>query len=161
MSWHVRTLRKSKRRWGVKKVLIAVLASAVTLLLAIINFSEVKHSYVCQGETRRMQERFVDTAYVVLSEYRWWVKLWSDPTRDGTLETQLERANTVDYVTAVTRVGSGPLALYTFKSFEGDFKGGLKAANGEFTLQLYKDLMFVGTCTAAKFGINEGPQNGK
>jgi hypothetical protein len=126
-----------------KWVLAAVVALGVVLIV-VVNFSERKQFYVCDGETRVGDKSTPDKAYVELSEYRWWVHLWSES--DGNLRVQLDKANMIDYLTTVMRIGDGRLALYQFMDFDRKFKGGLKAANGEISIKIGENVMFSGNC---------------
>ena len=65
------------------KVLGITLIALVLLFVFAANFSEVETRYKCEATITSEHGSQKETIYLKLSEYRWWVGLWSDS--DGML----------------------------------------------------------------------------
>ncbi len=60
-----------------KRVLLMLIIS-VALLLIVVNFSEKTSTYRCEGTIQFKDDVKSTTVYLKLTEYRWWVHLWSN-----------------------------------------------------------------------------------
>ena len=61
--------------WLLKIIAVAVLLAGV-LLYVLVNHSAVTQELTCKGYWKDKGE--ADVAHVQLTEYRWWVHLWSE-----------------------------------------------------------------------------------
>jgi hypothetical protein len=130
--------------------ILKIIAVAVSLLAVcfyvVVNYSELTQELTCNGYWRELgqNKEVAEVAHVQLTEYRWWVHLWSES--DGNVKVQTEKVALAHYIPFVEKIGQGSLALYEFReSKSGALKGGYRAANGEITLKFSDDLVFVGT----------------
>lgn len=129
----------------VLKFIAGLIALAALALLVVINFSEVKTNFVCDGELNRKGKAVPEKAFLELSEYRWWVHLWN--ASYGNLKAQLDNDVWSTYAPKVDRIGDGALATYMFWNYEANkLLGGLRAANGALTLNLADEVVFTGKC---------------
>ena len=120
-------------------ILIGVLGA---VFFVLVNYSAVEKNFTCEGKLGDQP----DIAYVVLSEYRWWVRLWSDS--DGDLKLQFDKRGITTYVPFVDKSGDGILAVYSFHRNDKDSMiGGLRIANGELVIKIYGDVVFIGRCS--------------
>ena len=65
---------------------LIVAALVTTLLLTIANFSETTSTYRCEGAISSNDDGKLTTAYLKLTEYHWWVHLWSNNDANIRLE---------------------------------------------------------------------------
>jgi hypothetical protein len=72
------------------KVLALVVASIVVLLGIAINFSEKVTKYDCEGKYQTGKQLVAGQVFLKLSEYRWWVGLWSKDS-EGNLWVEFRR----------------------------------------------------------------------
>jgi hypothetical protein len=134
---------------------LAVLVGAGFYVLAY--HSTVAQELVCKGHWKD-QPSEPETAYVDLTEYRWWLNLFNEitsnsPGPEGHAKVQTDKKLTTEYFSDVRRVGDGRLAIYTFRNFDfttrttGTMRGGYRAANREIVINLGEwPGTFVGTC---------------
>lgn len=129
-------------------VLVLLLSLALSLsvvLYVIINFSEKKTDLTCRGYMQNGSEQKAEIAYVILSEFRWWTRLWSDS--DGVVRIQTDKSAMMKYVSHLTKIGEGSLALFVFRDERlGKMIGGYRVANGEITIQFIGSMIFAGKC---------------
>lgn len=130
---------------------VAVLALIVAAgLYIVVNHSEVRQELVCSGHWKSAPSES-EKAYVQLNEYRWWVRLWSDSNGNATVQTN--RRAMSEYISHITKIHDGRLALYSFHDYDfsankvGRFRGGYRAANGEITIEFLPEVVFIGTCS--------------
>lgn len=130
--------------------ILKIIAVAVLLLgvcfYVVVNYSALTQELTCKGYWKELgqNKEVAEIAHVRLTEYRWWVHLWSES--DGSVEVQTENFALAHYIPFVEKIGQGSLALYEFrKSKFADLQGGYRASNGEITLKFSDDLVFVGT----------------
>ncbi len=62
----------------VAKYLGLLLITIVGLFLFVANFSEVASNYECTGEISAGENKHSISLFIVLVDYRWWVRLWTD-----------------------------------------------------------------------------------
>ena len=74
-----------------------------------------------------------EVAHVRLTEYRWWVHLWSES--DGIVEVQTEKFALAYYYPFVRKLNKGSLALYEFfrESKSADLKAVTARQMGKYT----------------------------
>lgn len=129
------------------KLVLCLLVLAGIALLAVFNFSTTTTALTCDGNLNfhGTAPSRADIAHVELSEYRWWVHLWSES--DGDLRIQLDNAGLADYVSRLERVGDGTLAMFVFWDFgKTEMVGGYRVANSELTLKISPKATFMGKC---------------
>jgi hypothetical protein len=127
------------------KVLLGLVVSLGAALYVVVNYSTTKKELTCQGHWQRGTERQPEVAYVVLTEYRWWVHLWAES--DGDVHVQTAKLAMANYIPFVDKIGEDSLALFIFKhDRSGKTVGGYRAANGDITIKFLDDLVFVGAC---------------
>ena len=93
---------------------IIVCALSATYFV-VLNFSGENQNLTCKGTLVDNGSQTPETAYVVLTQYRWWVHLWSADS-DGTLSMQTDKSGYFGFVPFIDRIGDGSLALYIFKN---------------------------------------------
>ena len=71
---------------AILKWCLIVAALVTTLLLTIVNFSEKTSTYRCEGAVSSKGDIKSTTVYLKLTEYRWWVHLWSNNDANIRLE---------------------------------------------------------------------------
>ena len=129
-----------------KRVLIGIAIAvflAALCLYVVFDHSTLTQELTCSGHWKD-QEQIAETAHVRLTEYRRWVHLWSNS--DGQMSFQTEKRALGGHFGFVRKIGKGSLALYEFKNDEGGvLQGGYRVANGELTIKLWDNLIFVGT----------------
>ncbi len=125
-----------------------LLAGIVAAVVVVFNFSEITQDLVCEGEVTRQGDLVQsDTAYVELTEYRWWVGLWSDS--DGMVAAQFDQVQAMFLTFHMLKIGDGNLALFSFWKDDGrDMTGGYRAANSEIILRIHGDDVFTRRCKA-------------
>jgi hypothetical protein len=70
------------------KKITLILLVLFSLLITIINFSEVTTSYSCNGEMKGKDDNTEKMKlFMKLNDYRWWVHLWSKS--DGNLHVEI------------------------------------------------------------------------
>lgn len=133
------------------KTLGGVLIVAIVGLYVLVNHSAVQRDLTCSGHWRDEPEK-KETAYVQLNEYRWWVKLWAASNSAGDAKVQTDKRALSEYISHVTRIHDGRLALYMFNDYDytrrevGKFRGGYRAANKEITVEFMPTAVFIGIC---------------
>jgi hypothetical protein len=131
---------------GILKIIaVAVLLVGVCFYF-VVNHSALTQELTCNGYWKELgqNKEVAEVAHVQLTEYRWWVHLWSES--DGNVKVQTEKLALSHYIPFVEKIGERSLALYQFReSKSGGFEGGYRAANGEITLKFWDNLVFVGT----------------
>lgn len=130
------TLKKILKYIGIGLVLI------ILLFIFIINFSEVESSFKCEGEMSLENENTPETIYLKLTEYRFWVSLWSNSNASIVIEIP----NMVyDYYSQVEEVGDQLQIFdkYPIKKLKGNFSKLSKS----LAVQLEPYGFFEGTCS--------------
>jgi hypothetical protein len=127
-----------------KTIAVAVLLVGVCFYV-VVNYSALTQELTCNGYWKELgqNKEVAEVAHVQLTEYRWWVHLWSES--DGNVKAQTEKFALAHYIPFVRKINEGSLALYEFGE-STDFQGGYRAANGEITLKFSDNLIFVGSC---------------
>jgi hypothetical protein len=132
---------------GILKIIAIALLLVGVCLYVVVNYSELTQELTCNGYWKELgqNKEVAEVAHVRLTEYRWWVHLWSES--DGIVEVQTEKFALAYYYPFVRKLNKGSLALYEFfrESKSADLQGGYRAANGEITLKFPGNLVFVGT----------------
>ena len=82
----------------------------------VANYSVIESSYECVGKFSH-STRDSTTIYLRLSEYRFWVRLWSDS--DASLFTEVPN-NYVDYYSHLEEVAN-QFQIYQYDRFKGNF----------------------------------------
>jgi hypothetical protein len=115
-----------------------------TLAVRVLLQQTKKEELTCEGHWR--DTRQPDVAYVVLTQYRWWVNSWSDS--HGNVKAQTDKnAALVLYIPFIDKIGEDSLTMFMFKDGKhGKLRGGFRTANGEITIAFRDDLVFLGTC---------------
>jgi hypothetical protein len=125
------------------RIVIVLLLLAAFGFYIVVNHSEVRVSYVCEGETRASGVATPETAYFELINWRPWVKLWSD--RDGMAWMELDRAAMVTHFMH-NRIDAG-LGQYRFSERKnGVSQGGFRVAPVELNFVLADNWIFTGRC---------------
>jgi hypothetical protein len=97
------------------KVLLSLTLLGVIGLYVIVNHSELRQELVCKGYWKAAPNQ-IETAYVQLNEYRWWVRLWSN--NRGNANVQTDKRPMSEYFSDVRRVHEGRLAMYSFHDYD-------------------------------------------
>jgi hypothetical protein len=127
------------------KVLLGLVVTFGAASYLVVNHSAKEQELTCDGYLRRGAESQPEKAYVVLTEYRWWVHLWAES--DGSVQAQTDKSALSRYIPFVMKIGDGSLALFEFREEKlGKMVGGFRAANGEITITFLSNIVFVGTC---------------
>ena len=136
---------------GILKIIAVTVLLVGVCLYVVANYSELTQELTCKGSLKELGENVVvaevaEVVHVQLTEYRWWVHLWSE--NDGYVKTQTEKSASFGYIPFVRKFGQGSLALYEFHDIRNSkpyLRGGYRASNGELTLVFSDNLVFVGT----------------
>jgi hypothetical protein len=131
---------------GILKIIAVAVLLVGVCLYVVVNYAALTQELTCKGYWKELgqNKEVAEVAHVQLTEYRWWVHLWSES--DGNVKAQTEKLALAHYIPFVQKMNEGSLALYEFRESKfGDFKGGYRAANGELTLKFSDNLVFVGT----------------
>jgi hypothetical protein len=133
---------------GILKIIAVAVLLVGVCLYVVANYSELTQELTCKGYWKELgqNKEVAEVAHVRLTEYRWWVHLWSET--DGNVQAQTEKFALAHYIPFVRKLGKGSLAIYEFwgsESPSADFEGGYREANGELTLKFSDNLVFVGT----------------
>ena len=123
---------------GILKIIAVTVLLVGVCLYVVGNYSELTQELTCKGSLKELGENVVvaevaEVVHVQLTEYRWWVHLWSE--NDGYVKTQTEKSASFGYIPFVRKFGQGSPYL----------RGGYRASNGELTLVFSDNLVFVGT----------------
>ena len=111
ISWRSRLVRAAK-------YLGALLLGVILLYAFVVNFSAVESRFQCSGEISQKGVTKPSTAFVKLTQYRWWVGLWSDSDAALWLEIPNE---TVEYFEHVARAGDQLQIFGRQKDLKGQF----------------------------------------
>jgi hypothetical protein len=133
---------------GILKIIAVAVLLVGVCLYVVVNYSGLTQELTCNGYWKELgpNKEVAEVAHVQLTEYRWWVHLWSES--DGNVKVQTEKFALAWYFPFVRKLGEGSLALYEFfleESKSADLQGGYRAANGEITFKFPDNLVFVGT----------------
>jgi hypothetical protein len=133
---------------GILKIIAVAVLLVGVCFYVVVNYSELTQELTCKGYWKELgqNKEVAEVAHVQLTEYRWWVRLWSES--NGNVKVQTEKFALAHYIPFVRKIGEGSLAIYEFWGSEppsADFEGGYRAANGELTLKFSDNLVFVGT----------------
>ena len=119
---------------------------AVACFYILVNYSAFTRELTCNGHWKQVEQskEVAEVAHVQLTEYRWWVHLWSES--DGNVAVQTEKLPLASYISFVHKIGRGSLALFEFRDGKAEnLRGGYREANGEMTVKFSDSLTFVGT----------------
>ena len=131
---------------GIMKIIAVTVLLVGVCFYVVVNYSALTQELTCKGYWKELgqNKEVAEVAHVQLTEYRWWVHLWSES--DGNVKAQTEKFALAHYIPFVRKLNEGSLALYEFReSKSADLQGGYRAANGELTLKFSDNLVFVGT----------------
>src|SRR5262249_37055429 len=136
---------------GILKIIAVTVLLVGVCFYVVVNYSGLTQELTCEGYWKELGENYVaqvvaDVVHVQLTEYRWWVHLWSES--DGHVKAHAEKRASFYYIPVVHKFNEGSLALYEFSEFRDSkpyLRGGYRAANGELTLVPSDNLVFVGT----------------
>lgn len=84
------------------KTVVAGILIGAALFLFVVNFSAVEGRFECVGTITRAGNAVPSTVYIKVTEYRWWVHLWSES--DGSLWLEIPGA-LVRYYATIKRYG--------------------------------------------------------
>jgi len=125
---------------AIKYALFTILGFAV-LFLIVANFSTTESDFQCSGEVTSVAPTYPLTIYIKLSEYRWFVSLWSD----SNASLNLEVPNTwVDYFGHLEKVGN-QFQIYESYPNEKVLKGNFSSLSKVLAIELPFGF-FDGTC---------------
>jgi len=125
-----------------------LLAGAIfigALFYILVNYSAVTKEFSCEGETRFTDAHTeADKGRLQISEYRWWVSLWSDNTDGDAIFASTKFAYFWEGRLALS--GDGSFSLYTGMSRGQTFI--FRRATGELGVQ-QAGMTFTGECSPA------------
>ena len=124
------------------KILGATGVAALLLFVLVANFSAVESRFQCPGMISSTDGPRPVTVYLKLSEYRWWVGLWSES--DAALHIEIPNTY-VDYFGNVRRVGDQYQLFDSENRIKGNFSTRSKILAINLPLKLKTDF-FDGTC---------------
>jgi hypothetical protein len=136
------TLRTVLR--GLAVFAISLLAIAVVIFTVLANFSAGDSIYRCEGNLSEEGEARTATIFVTLTDYRWWVKLWS--TSDGMVlvEAPQEQLPYEPYL-GLEKVGDSARHIYD-DSDRRHLRGAFYKVSGYLMLDTPRG-HFEGNCT--------------
>src|SRR3990167_10017820 len=103
-------MKKAYRYFG------AIVVVMVALFLIVANFSAAESRLRCVGEISSDGSTEAATVFIRLSEYRWWVGLWSDS--DGSLNLEIPNTLFESYV-HLTKLNNQLVIYDTDKRLKG------------------------------------------
>ena len=124
-----------KKLW---KYLGLVALFLIILFIIVINFSGKESKFECSGEITQEATRKPTKVYLKLTEYRFWVGLWSKSK--GCLSLEIPN-RTFAYYEQIDRVGDN-LHIYS----NNDAKGLFSRLSNALTLDIGAFGVFEGTC---------------
>ena len=128
----------------VKKVVIFVLVGlglCLATLFVVANFSATETRLKCQGTLLSWGDEGESTIFVKLTEYRWWVGLWSKS--DGLI--YIEIPNTL--VEVFTHIEDSGEFLQVFRTYpQKSFKGQFSILSNNLQISITPNLSFEGIC---------------
>jgi len=131
---------------GIAIFLLAGVVTIGVLFYIAANYSEITNEFTCEGETKFADlPAEVDKGRLKISEYRWWVSLWSDNT-DGIATFQSTKIPYF-YELKLDRSGDGNFSTYAGLSKNKGFV--FRHATGELGFQ-QAGMTFTGECTPAQ-----------
>jgi hypothetical protein len=122
------------------KVTLSTTAVLVALFLVIANFSEKEQRYECSGSTTGPQARADLKLYLKATEFRWWVKLWSESRGAVWIELPREFAYSFSHV----RISGDKWDIYN-DSTSRQLKGEFSTLSRALALEVGQDV-FEGQC---------------
>ena len=126
------------------KYTVIIVTSLLLLFVFVANFSATEYRYECKGSFKTADEQYEDdTIYLKLSDYRFWVKMWSGS--DASLNIEVPNKH-VDYYGHLEKVGD-QLQIY---DFDKNLKGNFSKLSKTLALQTYLGF-FDGTCKRVKY----------
>jgi hypothetical protein len=127
---------------------VAVLVAA---FIVLANFSATESAFRCEGEITAQSQKKSATFFMTLTDYRWWVKLWSNSDGMLLIEAPKEGLPYQPYL-GTQKVGNGARHIYE----NSDEAGGVKGQRGAYykrsnylTLDTPRGL-FEGDCVPIK-----------
>lgn len=87
-----------------KKTHFIPITIAAILFAAVVNFSEIRSKYACNGVFTSGEDSIKGAIYIKLNEYRFWVALWSYNKSDGNFHTEIPN-ELFDYYSKILEVG--------------------------------------------------------
>ena len=89
----------------------ALVLIVVLLYAFLVTFSAQVSKFGCSGEITSKEGPRPEIVYIELTEYRWWVSLWSDS--DGNLGLEIPN-KTLEYYSHIVEVGN-QRQIYSFE----------------------------------------------
>jgi hypothetical protein len=76
---------------GILKIIAVAVLLVGVCLYVVANYSELTQELTCKGYWKELgqNKEVAEVAHVRLTEYRWWVHLWSES--DGNVQAQTEK----------------------------------------------------------------------
>src|SRR5262249_9526973 len=76
---------------GVLKIIAVAVLLVGVWFYVVVNYSELTQELTCKGYWKELgpNKEVAEVAHVQLTEYRWWVHLWSES--DGYVQAQTEK----------------------------------------------------------------------
>ena len=108
---------------GILKIIAVAVLLVGVCLYVVVNYSELTQELTCKGYWKELgqNKEVAEVAHVRLTEYRWWVHLWSES--DGNVQAQTEKFALAHYIPFVRKLGKGSLAIYEFWGNESPLIG--------------------------------------
>jgi hypothetical protein len=99
---------------GILKIIVVAVLLVAVCFYVLVNYSAVTQELTCKGYWKELgqNKEVAEVAHVQLTEYRWWVHLWSES--DGNVKVQTEKLASAFYIPVVRKIGEGSLAIYEF-----------------------------------------------
>ena len=119
------------------KFAISGFAAAAVALIAVLGFSSVESRYQC---THNVSVERPQTIFLKLTEYRWWVGLWSNST--GSLWLEIPNSN-VAYFGHLTRAGD---LIQIFDKEGAGPSGNFSTLSNAVELRIAPQQVFEGRC---------------
>ena len=121
------------------KYTFGIATSLFMLFVFIANFSTTEYRYECKGAFKTEKKQYEDsTIYIKVSDYRFWVDIWSDS--DANLNIEIPNRH-VGYYSHLKETGD-QLQIY---DVDKNLKGNFSKLSKTLALQTYLGF-FDGTC---------------